>query len=105
MKPRRRPLDYKKLRETITPFMALTAHGWRCNYIALDYHRGLCPVHKSTHRSSRTFSAGAVFARCWKCKWHGDAVQLWAELYQLPVLEAAYDLCERLGIDPPYLTS
>lgn len=66
-------------------------------------HRGSCPLHGSTRGTSRCFGANQeknVF-HCFKCGQSGNALELWAKATQQTPYDAALDLCERLGIEPP----
>jgi DNA primase len=68
-----------------------------------DQVRGPCPVHVSTSSNSRSFSANLrknAF-RCFKCGVQVNQLDLWVKISGLPLHEAAIDLCNRLGIDPP----
>lgn len=104
MHPRRRPLDFARLREMITPKTALQLLGWRPTYGWGERWRGPCPLHGPIDKKSRSLRGTPTVAYCGRCQWGGDAVAFWARYHRLPTLEAAYDLCERLGIDPPFLT-
>ena len=68
-------------------------------------HRGCCPLHGSTHGTSRCFSANQeknVF-KCFKCGQSGNALELWAKATNQTPYDAAIDLCTRLGIELPTL--
>lgn len=101
----RRPLNFQQLRFMIAPLVALKLHGWTPSYISGDQSRGKCPFHGSTSRTSRTLSVGPVFGRCFKCGVTFDGVKCWSMLKGLDPLSAAYDLLERLNLQPPYLSS
>jgi DNA primase len=65
--------------------------------------RGPCPVHGSRTRRSRSFAAH-LERHCWqcfRCGAGGNALDLWMAVTQLPVYEAALDLCRRLHLDVP----
>lgn len=66
-------------------------------------YRGRCPIHVSSCSSSATLSANLrknTF-QCFKCGAKGNQLDLWAAISNLPLHDAARDLCERLGIDVP----
>lgn len=80
---------------------ALRLLDWRPVWSRGELARGGCPVHGSRSRNSRSFVVSVEVCYCHKCHWTGDAVELWARVKGLPKLEAAYDLCNRLGVNPP----
>ena len=69
--------------------------------------RGSCPLHRSTSTNSRTFSVNLDTNRyqCFKCKAAGGQLELWAAFQGITVYEAAIELCNRLGIDVPWIRS
>ncbi len=70
-------------------------------------HRGSCPLHGSTRGTARCFSCHLeknVF-QCFKCGVSGNALELWAKATNQTPYDAAIDLCGRLGIERPTLTS
>lgn len=103
MNPRRRPLDYKLIRQAVTPRQVLEQLGWRPVTICGSRSRGPCPIHVSSGTGSRILSCTSTVAYCHRCKWTGDAVAIWARLKGLPTLEAAYEVCSVFGIPTPFL--
>jgi DNA primase len=79
--------------------------GWR----SVERHgaqlRGPCPVHGSQSPNSRSFSVSLdkhiyqCFASC--CTSTGNLLDLYAAATGQHLYEAAFDLCHRLGIEPP----
>jgi DNA primase len=69
--------------------------------------RGPCPVHQSDHPRSREFWVDLTTHRyrCFHCDSAGRQLDLWAAVHHLPINIAAEDLCRRLGIPVPWLTS
>ena len=69
--------------------------------------RGPCPVHGSSFPRSRVFSVSLVHNRyrCFKCHAAGTQLGLWAAVHGLSIYAAAEDLCQRLGILVPRLSS
>lgn len=100
----RRPVDFAALKSRVRPIQVLTLHGWQYMIRRGDAYRGPCPLTACASRHPRIFSATAQLWHCHKCGWGGDAVALhqWLAGHPDP-LTAALDLCEQLGIDPPYL--
>lgn len=78
---------------------------WRPNSRRGDQLRGPCPVHQSQGERSRIFSVSLSKQafQCFKCEAKGNHLDLYAKVTGLPVYEAALELCERLGIEPPGL--
>lgn len=67
-------------------------------------YRGPCPIHGSHSNHSRSFACNTEVCFCHRCKFRGDAVALYAALTHKAALDAAYELCDRIGIDLPFLT-
>lgn len=100
-------IDFRSLRELVRmedvlcllEFRAVARHG--------DQLRGPCPVHRSTNETSRSFSVNPskgvyrCFSPC--CGSKGNQLDLYAAATKLPLLEAAHELCNRLGLPPPPL--
>jgi DNA primase len=98
-------LDYAALRAQI-PIVSVLR---QCNYVPLlargDQWRGPCPVHGPQQHLGLCFSVNVrknAF-RCFRCHASGNQLDLWAYLTELPLHEAALDLCRRLHIEPPLL--
>jgi transposase len=93
------PVDFAFLREQVGIEQVLQHLGW------LDHlrgrgpqRRGPCPVHGQPADRSRTFSAhlGKNIFQCFDadCAAHGNVLDLWAAIHQLPLYEAALHLAE-----------
>lgn len=67
--------------------------------------RGRCPLHESESPRSRSFSVSLDTHRyrCFKCRSAGGQLELWAAHRRITVYEAALELCERLGIEVPWV--
>jgi putative transposase len=106
--PSSRPaVDFAALRAAITIAQVLTLLGFvpRSNYAGQQ--RGACPLHGSTSGTARCFSVNTnthTF-HCFKCGRSGNALDLWAAANRLTIYDAAVDLCQRLNITLPLLTS
>lgn len=98
-----RPLDFRTIRLSIYPVTLLTALGWTYRFRRGDYYRGGCPLHRSTHATSRCLSIKGEFWFCHKCRRGGDVIALAAELWRVPLLEAAHDLCDEFSLPKVYL--
>jgi DNA primase len=67
--------------------------------------RGPCPVHRSTRSRSRVFAAHLErhVWHCFRCGAGGNALELWAMVTRQSIYPAARDLCQRLGLEVPWL--
>lgn len=67
-----------------------------------DQWRGLCPLpnHPLTKASERSFSVNLQrnIYGCFGCHSAGNQIDLWAELRQLPLYQAARDLFQEFHI-------
>ncbi len=102
----RRGLDYRRLRELVSLTMVLELLGWEPVSKYGPQLRGPCPVHRSENPRSRTFSANTaknVF-HCFKpdCSAQGNQLDLYVAVTGLPLFGAALELCDKLGIEPPW---
>ena len=80
-------------------FQPRTTHGAQ--------QRGPCPLHGSSHGTSRCFSVNTsdhIF-HCFKCGRSGNPLDLWAQANRQTPYDAAVDLCQRLNIPLPRLGS
>jgi len=98
-------IDFHRLRSEITIEQVLGQLGFQPCSRSRNQLRGPCPVHRSTSPGSRTFSVNVSTGRfyCHKCHSKGNALELWAAVHQLPLYEAAIDLCRSLGHETPWL--
>lgn len=76
-------------------FVPVARHG--------DQVRGPCPLHGASSPASRAFSANLQknTFQCFRCKAAGNQLDLWAAAQNLPIYNAAQDLCQRLGMSVP----
>lgn len=98
----RRPIDFQALRERIPPIEVLRWMDWKGWKEVSGEYRGPCPVHGSHVPTSRSFAVGPVSCYCHRCRWRGDAIDLYAWWRHLPVYEAAIELCSRLYLEVLY---
>lgn len=100
----RRPMDYAELRRAVSIRQVLDLLGWAPVSRHGSQLRGPCPIHRSGNERSRSFSVNVeknVF-RCFKpgCS-QGNQLDLYALATGLPLLDAAHQLCERIGLAAP----
>jgi len=97
-------IDFTRLRAEITMEQVLERLGFQPVACWGDQLRGPCPVHCSSWPRSRTFSVNLRLRRyyCHKCHSRGNPLELWAAVHDLPIYEAAMDLCRALGRDIPW---
>ena len=108
-RPRRRGLDYKRLRDQVSMSQVLEFINFQPTARRGDQLRGACPVHAkngSHSKRPRSFSVDVRGARfqCFNraCKVKGNQLDLWVAVCGLPMYDAGLALCEKAGIDPPF---
>ena len=96
-------INFAALRRQITMEQVLRELGW-WDYLHGDtrQRRGPCPIHGSTHATSRCFSVNLhknIF-QCFDvaCAAKGNVLDLWAQHHRLALLDAARDLAERFAV-------
>jgi DNA primase len=100
-------IDYAALRRRLSLGQVLELLGFVPNTQFGAQVRGPCPVHGSHAPGSRSFAAH-LQRHCWhcfRCGAHGNALDLWLAVTRLPLYEAALDLCRRLHLEIPWLTT
>jgi transposase len=96
-------VDFASLRRQITMEQALRELGWwDCLRGGSVQRRGPCPIHGSTHTTSRCFSVNLhknIF-QCFDatCAAKGNVLDLWAQRHRLSLLDAARDLTQRFRL-------
>lgn len=99
-------IDFAELRAQVTMGQVLELLRYEPRANTGDQVRGPCPIHGSTSKTSRIFSANLqrnVF-QCFKCEAQGNQLDLWAQVHEMSVYDAALDLCSKLNIEPPTLS-
>lgn len=99
-------IDFRRLRETVSMEDVLALLGWRAARRSGAQLRGPCPVHGSPSPASTSFAVHLErnVWRCFSlCDRGGNQLDLFAQATRQPIYQAALELCERLGIDPPRL--
>ena len=98
-----RPLNFSELRKQVTITQVLQHIGWRPQSMAGAEWRGTCPLHEGD--ASRCFAVQAEknMYCCHRCGSQGNALDLWTALCGKPLLEAAWELVETLGLAPPLI--
>jgi hypothetical protein len=62
-------------------------------------------LHASLSGHRRSFSVNVALDCFYRHGWrsHGNQLELWVAATKLPLLQAAIDLCRRLGRDVPWI--
>ena len=100
-------IDFAQLRAEVSMSQVLELLRFEARAKQGDQIRGACPIHGSSSPTSRIFSANLrqnVF-QCFKCEAKGNQLDLWAQANGLSIYDAALDLCEKLAIEPPKLST
>lgn len=100
-----KPIDFAWLDQQVELVAILGIWDWDWNYHVRGQYRGPCPIHQSTSPRSRCFSVNTELNlfRCFKCGAKGGPINLWAQRYGLPPLNAAYELCHVFNLEPRFL--
>lgn len=98
-------IDYRALRRQMPMERVLELLDYQATSRRGPQLRGACPFHTSTISPARCFSVHLTkgLFHCFHCGAHGNQLDLWAQLRQLPINAAALDLCHRADIDIPLL--
>lgn len=98
-------VDFEEVRASIPIAHVLELVGFVAESRTGNQLRGGCPLHRSNSASSKAFSVNLDTNRyqCFKCKAAGGQLELWAAFQGITVYEAAIDLCNRLGIEVPWV--
>jgi len=98
-------VDFNVLRSEITMEQVLDQLGFQPTGRTEEQLYGPCPIHGSSSDRSRQFSVNLTSGRyyCHQCTSHGNQLELWAAVNDLPIYKAAIDLCHALGREVPWL--
>lgn len=99
-------LDYQKLRSEIAIEQVLQLLGFRVSRRSGRALRGPCPLHTpSDAEDALCFSANLEqnLFRCFHCGAAGNQLDLWRLAQKRPLYPASLQLCDQLGIRPPWL--
>jgi hypothetical protein len=102
--PAQPSIDFAAVRAAITLAEVLALLRFVPNGTHGAQQRGPCPVHGSHNAArSRCFSANLAqnIWHCFKCGTGGNALDLWVVATGQNTYNAAIDLCQRLGRNPP----
>jgi DNA primase len=99
-------VDFRLLRERIMMREVLRLLQFEPTVQRGDQWRGPCPVHGSSNPRSRSFSANVRLGRyhCFACGSRGHALELWSAVHGMSLHAAAIELCDLLGLEPPWVT-
>jgi DNA primase len=100
-------IDYHQLRQQVSMRRVLDLIAFQPSWRRGPQLRGRCPIPDCPSTSRRTFSVHLVrqVYHCFACRSHGNILDLWAAVRNLPLHEAALDLCRTLNLVPPWLPS
>jgi DNA primase len=98
-------IDFARLRAEITMEQVLAQLGFEPVACLGEQLHGPCPIHGSSWSRSRKFSVNLRKRRyyCHKCHRHGNQLELWAAVHDLPIYEAMLDLCRALAHPVPWM--
>lgn len=98
-------IDFRQLKADISMRQVLEQLGFQPSTCSSVQWRGPCPIHRSRSTTSRTFSVNLHRQRycCHRCGSKGNQLELWAAVHNLPLHQAALDLCRTLGRDVPWI--
>ena len=102
---KRRPLNFGLLRQQVSITRVLESIGWHAQSAHGPQWRGACPLHEANGTTSRCFAVHTennIYC-CHRCGSQGNALDLWTALCGKPMLEAAWELVENQGLNPPLL--
>jgi len=98
-------IDFAEVRARIPLADVLNAIGFVPCARSGDQLRGLCPIHRSAAKTSRSFSANLKrhVYKCFKCGSQGNQLDLYANVTGLSLFETAIALCDRLHHEIPWI--
>jgi DNA primase len=98
-------IRFAEVRAQITMAEVLHLLGFVPSSISGARVRGRCPVHRSSSRRSRSFSADLKrqVYHCFRCGASGNQLDLYAAAKGLAIFQAAVELCEQLHREIPWV--
>ena len=98
-------VNFAIVRERVSMADVLELLGFVPTSVRGDQLRGPCPLHESQRPRSQTFSVNVQRKRyhCFRCGARGNAVDLWMAAQNCTPYAAAIELCQRLGIEVPWI--
>jgi DNA primase len=98
-------VDFNAVRAAISMEQVLKLVGFEPLHRSGAQWYGVCPLHGSASGRSRSFSVNIAIGRyyCHGCHSCGNHLDLWAAVTDLPLHQAAIDLCRRSGRDVPWI--
>jgi len=98
-------VDFHRLRSEVTMEQVLGLLGFVPTKRSGAQWYGRCPLAECGVRPSRSFSVNVGLGRyhCHRCRSRGNALELWTAATNLPLHQAAIDLCQQLGRDVPWI--
>jgi CHC2 zinc finger len=97
-------IDLALLRRQVSWTQVLELVGFTARHRSGVQVRGPCPLHGSSARRSRFFSAHLErhLWYCFRCRVGGNALDLYLAVTKLPRYEGALELCQRLHLPVPW---
>lgn len=98
-------VDFECVRTEITMEQVLDLLGFAPTSRSGVQWYGRCPLRRCGAPHRRSFSVNVAMGRyfCHRCRSQGNALELWAAATNLPLHQAAVDLCGRLGREVPWI--
>jgi DNA primase len=98
-------IRFSELRSSVSMAQVLDLLGFVVREAHGDEVRGACPIHGSTSRRSRSFSANIKkrVYRCFRCGSAGNHLDLYAAATHQGLHAAAVDVCHRVGCAVPWI--
>jgi DNA primase len=98
-------IDFDRVRAEVTMEQVLSLLGFEPSRRSGAQWYGVCPLHESGSGRHRSFSVNVAIGRyyCHGCHSHGNQLELWAAATELPLYQAAIEVCHRLGRKVPWI--
>lgn len=96
-------IDFRAVRQQIGILRVLTLLGIRWPRKSGRYNVGWCPLGCCSSPRAASYLIERNYWRCYRCQQKGNALELYGFIRGLDVYKAALELCEKTGVDVPYL--